>query len=366
MNALFIANVDLKENEGIYKKIFAQGSAFRKAVGRGWLILKHGKGSRVYDYQKEIFENQDSKVLDSAAKLIEKQKIGCIYVRHMIPSVKLVRFLHECRAKNIRIFYEIPTYPYYAEQFRTAKKKHRAVVKITLDTIFWPAIYRNIDHLVTIRSSTKVHMYSKMVEITNGAQTSNVASKDWTARRNDEFSMVAVGTIYGYHGYDRILKGLQNCGESVHGIPVRMHFVGKSSTMDELAETVRSMGLKNVVFHGIKTTEELNELYRDFDIGLGCLALYRRNADIDTTIKIVEYYCRGVPVVTSGISPMDAIIPDVTIRVPNNDDAIDVEQIYDQYKKIPEATLQDLSVKAREILDWDCIIRNLYKKTMHQ
>lgn len=45
-------------------------------------------------------------------------------------------------------------------------------------------------------------------------------------------------------------------------------------------------------------------MYEEFDVGLGCLALHRRNADIDTTLKIIEYYCRGVPVVTSGKEPI--------------------------------------------------------------
>lgn len=46
--------------------------------------------------------------------------------------------------------------------------------------------------------------------------------------------------------------------------------VGISGAIDELKEQAQKLGLKRVIFHGMKTTDELNEMYEDFDVGLGC------------------------------------------------------------------------------------------------
>ena len=173
--------------------------------------------------------------------------------------------------------------------------------------------------------------------------------------------MVAVGTLYPYHGYDRVLKGLKQCHEEADGVPVEFHIVGSSYTIDQLKKAASDYGLKRVVFHGIKTTDELNEMYESFDVVLGCLALHRRNADIDTTLKIIEYYCRGIPAVTSGTGPYrDA---SMTITVPDNEEAVDIGEIYSAWKKIPRESLLQLSEKAKRQFDWNTIFNTLMQKT---
>lgn len=362
MIVLFIANLELNENEGIYKKIFAQANGLQKELGEGYLLTKSGKESKLYDFDLERYSELRKSVLDAAYNLIVEKQIDIVYVRHMIPSCKLIRLLSMCKDKQVKVFYEIPTYPYYAEQFRTANKKYRAIVKLGLDTLFWPFIYSKVYRLVVIKSSTSVKMYEKMVEITNGADVNAIEEKKYLVEDNslsDKFRMVAVGTLYPYHGYDRVLKGMKACNEKINDIDVEMHFVGESPTIEELKGLAKSLGLKNVFFHGIKTTQELNDLYDQFDIGLGCLALHRRNADIDTTIKIIEYYCRGVPVVTSGISPMDECSEKYTIHVSNDDSNLFIGEIYHEYQKINSKEKVAISKVAKTKFSWDNIMKKL-------
>ena len=179
----------------------------------------------------------------------------------------------------------------------------------------------------------------------------NYGSKDGV------FRMVTVGTLFPYHGYDRVLAGLKDCKEEVDGHPVEFHIVGASQTIDELKEQAQKLGLKRVIFHGMKTTDELNEMYEDFDVGLGCLALHRRNADIDTTLKIIEYYCRGVPVVTSGKSPYKD--PAVTICVPDGEEAVNINRLYRKWKNIDKDKQQKLSEQAKKEFSWNFIMKQL-------
>ncbi|MDM0906262.1 glycosyltransferase [Clostridium perfringens] len=361
MNSLFIANLQLNENEGIYKKIMAQAKGIADSVGKCHLITKNESGSKIYDVVNQKLEKKDISIFDAAKLYIEENDISVIYIRHMIPTFKLLSFLKMSKKKGILIYYEIPTYPYFAEQIRTSRRKHRAIIRLALDIIFWPFIYLNIHHLVIIKSNSKVKIYKKMVEITNGAFIDNIVSKKYNLIPNNIFSMVAVGTLYPYHGYDRVLKGLKNCNERVDGKIVEFNVVGSSDTINDLKKQANNLGLKHVKFLGIKSTEELNYLYEKFDIGLGCLALHRRNADIDTTIKIIEYYCRGVPVVTSGSSPMDSYCEKYTVHVEDSEEPIDIGKIYQQYSKLTYKDKVNISKLGNSIFSWNNIMNKLLK-----
>ena len=359
MNTLFIANTELNENEGIYKKIVSQAKGLRNANGDGWLITKKEKGARLYNLQNGLNSTCENDVFNVAKEIIKSNNIQIVYVRHMLPSFRLINFLKWMRNNDIFIFYEIPTYPYYAEQYRTSEKKYRAVVKLTLDTIFWPFIYKYISKLVVIKSNSRVKMYRKMIEITNGADPDSIKSKEYKESKPRAISMVAVGTIYPYHGYDRVLEGLKRYSLKPDSIPVEFHIIGRSKTIDELKKYTEELSLGNVYFHGVKNTDELNDMYSQYNIGVGSVALFRRNADIDTTIKIIEYYCRGVVVLTSGISPMDKFDEDFTIHVSNNDGPIDIEGIIEKYNNIPSYKLNQISGMGKSNFSWDVIMKNL-------
>lgn len=358
MNALFVANIDIGENEGIYKKVAAEACAIGHVLGSCDLVTKSDGLAKVKPMNATA-TYQPQTVLEYVLSCINTGSIRFLYIRHMVPSPKLIAVLRSAMEKKIKVFYEIPTYPYFGEQYKASRKKYRAIAKIGLDIIFWPWIYRYIDKLVVIRSSTKAKIYPKMIEITNGVRTDNIRSKSYSSHDPNVFRMVAVGTLYPYHGYDRVLKGMAACGERIGDTKVEFHVVGTSQTTDDLHHMADNMGLKNVIFHGIKSTEELNQMYEDFDVGLGCLALHRRNADIDTTLKVIEYYCRGVPVISTGKCPMQD--KRFTHVIADNDDAIDIMDIYHFYNGLQDQELKMISVLAKNQLSWDTIMEKCLK-----
>lgn len=362
MDALFVANIELKNTEGIYKKVSAQSDAIGNNIGNCKLITRKGKNAVVKEYLNESPIETNDNYYKYIINQLLKENVKVIYIRHMIPSFNLIKILRVAKKKKIKIYYEIPTYPYFGEQFKASRRKYRAIVKILLDVFFWPIIYAYIDKLVVIKSNTKTHFYKKMVEITNGALTEKIQSKKLYNARKDYFSMVTVGTLYPYHGYDRVLNGLKECNEVVDGKIVEINIIGSSYTIDKLKETANELGLKHVKFLGVKNSEELNQLFENYDVGLGCLALHRRNADIDTTLKIIEYYCRGITVVTSGVSPMDKYNKDITIHIKDGEDAINIKDLYEEYIKINTEDNKKISLKAKEVFSWNSIMNTLFEE----
>ena len=357
MDALFITNLEINENEGIYKKIYAEASAIGKIIGRCKLLMKYGSGTKVVDTFSEKESVKELDVLSLAKKYVDENLLKLIYIRRMVPNPLLIVLMKSAKKRRIKVFYEVPTYPYYWEQFTSSRKKYRAIAKIAIDVLFSPLIKKYVDHIVIIKSNSKVHLNNKMIEITNGVNTENIISKKNYALKDGIFRMVTVGTLFPYHGYDRILSGLRSCNEEVDDHPVEFHVVGTSYTINKLKVQAQRLGLKRVIFHGIRTTAELNEMYENYDVGLGCLALHRRNADIDTTLKVIEYYCRGIPVATSGKSPYED--PSVTIQIPDGENPINIYDIYDKWKKMDVNKLKMLSTQAREEFSWDSIMSRL-------
>lgn len=358
MSSLFVANIEVSKTEGIFKKIYAQAQSISIIENKCKLICKINKKTTIIEFNKgeEISEKtNDKSILDNLIDICKLKKIKLVYIRHMIPSIKLIKILKYLQKNDINVFYEIPTYPYYAEQIRSSNNKIRTFVRLTIDTIFWPLIYRYIYKLVVIRSNSKAKKYKKMIEITNGVSLENIDSKvyDWNNNKND-INLVAVGTIYRYHGYDLLIDGLHEYYKGNYKYNVYLHIVGESDEIENLKKKVNDFKLRQYInFYGRKTTEELNDLYKNFDIGVGCLALYRRNADIDTTLKVIEYYCRGVPIITSGKSPLCIDKEEIAaIKVKNNGEIININNIIDQYKKISKEQIIKLSEVSRKKFSW--------------
>lgn len=140
-----------------------------------------------------------------------------------------------------------------------------------------------------------------MVPITNGIETNNIPER---ISLNDTncFKILGLGTIFKYHGYKKILYGISECKGYVDNKIVKFHIVGESKEIDNLKVLATELGISdNVIFHGKKYKDELDYIFNEMDIAAGYLALHRRNADTDTTLKVVEYLVRGIPFFTSGI-----------------------------------------------------------------
>ncbi len=360
VKSIFVANLLIEKNEGIYKKIFAEASALGKAIGENVLIIKDLNGTRIINPINGDETVENINVLQKAKQLLRENEIKILYIRLMIPNSQLISLMKFARKKGTKVLYEIPTYPYFAEQYRSSRRKYRALAKIAIDAFFSPLIYKYCDHMVVIKSNTNIKLKPKMIEITNGVKTDLIRTKKHTEKKEDIFRMVTVGTLYPYHGYDRILQGLYECDEQVEEVPIEFHIIGTSNTIDDLKEKVKELKLKRVFFHGTKNSEELNEMFEEYDVGLGCLALHRRNANIDTTLKVIEYYCRGIPVVTSGRSPYED--ETVTIRVPDNEERIVISDIYHSWKEIPAEKLSCLAERAKKQFNWDFIFSELIEK----
>lgn len=314
-NIVMIAAMQYSKTEGISKKICmqAKGLSYNNkcillCIGTNAtikILYENGelKKEESIDYKKNVKLclgdiSIEKILLKHALMLLKKEETDIMYIRHMIPCIPLLNLLGYARKRGIKIVYEIPTYPYYKEQYSISKNKIKTIIKLTLETIFWPIIYSKVNVITVITCNSKARKWKKMFSIPNGFS----GQMNFYNRINcNDLNMIGVGTIYSYHGYEKVICDMENTNCRVSNGDVYFHIVGESQEINRLKRIVAEKGMQhNVVFYGKLYGEKLIEVYNKCNLGIGTLALSLRNADIDTAIKNIEYFSVGLPVVTSG------------------------------------------------------------------
>lgn len=314
---VMIAAMKYSKSDGISKKICMQASGLSSDGNKGNLFCLGENGIVKLEYDNGVLVgenliasfsskdegiggiNEERDLLRVSMKFLNEHDVDMLYVRHMLPDMSLLQLLRIAHNKKIKIGYEIPTYPYYREQMNVSKNKLKTFVKLGIETVYWPLIYKNIDVLTVIRCSTKAKMFKKMLSITNGFAG---GFQEYIPSDLNNINMIGVGTIYTYHGYEKVIRNMEKCGcRTSDGALINFHIVGQSGEIDRLKNIVRQLELEDhVFFHGVKHGEELKEIYRECNLGVGTMALSLRNADIDTAIKNIEYWSMNLPVMSSG------------------------------------------------------------------
>ena len=359
--AIFICDVPIDHQEGIFKKVYEQARVISKIIGECVFFSQ----TRQKCSSIKFLDGIEKKVIDIESfydrVFYELNGGDVIYIRHKFPSLKMLSLLIRAKKSCSKLFYEIPTYPYFGEQIKVSPHKFRTAIRILIDILAWPLIYYCVDSLIVIRSNTRARIYKKMHLIPNGIAVSNIFPFQ-IMEHPGEINLIVVGTLYSYHGIDRLVNSLKKYYANEKKDKISLHIVGSSREIDLIKQNVKKERVPNIFFYGKMNSIELSNFYSKMDIGVGCLALYRRNADVDTTLKAVEYLCYGLPVVTSGSLMLeDDEIKKMMISVSNDSENISLESIVRQYKRIgikDRFMAQNLALAE---LTWDGIFKRILK-----
>lgn len=348
---LMIAAVNISPHDGISKKIISQASALAEQGEKTLLGCLYGENPsllsidfngeitvlEVMNNCKSIGRTSGYTYIRQCRSLIlfiknNEKILECnrLYIRHMLPSIGLLNFLRCSKRKKIKIVYEVPTFPYYLEQFNEAHNKFKTIIRLVIETIFWPFIYLFIDKLAIVRCRSNSLNLNKMIDIKNGISLSSIHDKKVHGLKElNTFNIIGVGTIYKYHGYDKIISAIKNNNGYVDNGKRKIVFyiVGESEEINRLRKMTNKLKLQNhVIFCGKKFGSELEEIYSKADFAVGTLKLSLRKANIDTAIKNIEYINHNLPIVTSGI--IFDVKPKDFYMVVESDKQIKMDELY--------------------------------------
>lgn len=367
MKVLFLTPTSLNEYSGIDKKVIAQYNALknngldielcyidRKAdtierkIFQKNNLLKKGK------FKNKILRKIESILLYWNFKDIEnyilQNKIELIYVRYVYTSnPRFIKFLKKLKEKNIKIFLEIPTYPYDQELLNG---NISSKLKLYIDKYYRKSLKGLVDKIVTFSEDREIYGIPT-INISNGIDMNNISLIE--KKEDKKIRFIGVAGLAFWHGFDRFILSIKEYYKNNSNQEIIFNIVGEGDKkyFNELQNLVRENGLQNIViFHGFKFGEELDEIYNNSDIALSSLGEYRRGLERACILKVREYCAKGIPFILGyQDDSLDNNLP-FYYQVSNDATLLDIENIIKWYKNL-KVNPEEIRKYAKDNLSWD-------------
>lgn len=256
-----------------------------------------------------------------------------IYIRNLGPwDGYAVDFFSEIKAanRNLKIVYELPTYPYDKELL--TKWKHWPL--FLKDIYNRRYIHSFIDRIATLTNDSEIFGIPTL-KIYNGIDFERIRPR--IVCDTLDIHIIAVAKFELWHGYDRLIEGLRVYYKQNKYRKVFAHMVGYGSEYERYRKMVDDYGLNEyVIFYGQQSGRDLDDIYDKCNLGVASLGFHRIGLSEGAPLKTREYMTKGLPFIfgakVSDISEKDQ--ENIYLQVPANDSPIDIESILNFYDRI--------------------------------
>lgn len=372
MKGLFIIFEGLTEYNGISKKIIAQVNGFtdngidmklsslefddnnpkRIFSGRkvdNQIIQKYYKYSKISNYQRILCFN-------SLIDYIKNNGIQFIYIRYThIANHFFINFLKKIKKAGIKILLEVPTYPYDMEYKNVGIKQK---ILMAIERRSRKCFKKYIDSIITFQNYDSIFGV-KTIKISNGIDI-NAIPEPTTIKEDESLNLIGVAGLNCWHGFDRIIEGLNIYYSSTPKRDVYFHIVGDTNNIigNEYMNLVTKYNLENYVnFYGNKIGDELDQVFSKCQMGVGSLGIHRIGISEVKPLKSREYCARGIPFVYS-FKDEDFDDKSFILKESPNDSPIDINRLIDfYYSNI--FNNQEIRRFAEENLTWDVQVKRI-------
>jgi glycosyltransferase involved in cell wall biosynthesis len=371
---LFLMKYPLHRRDNLQAKFNGQLAAARSLGWKAYCIGWDGQGmsllgeneciplkrnrlakARGYDHTKIFID-----LMAAAREAMRRVPIDVLYLRYMPTFRGALKTIKQLKAQGGRLVVEYPTYPPDQENSRFFLR--RQVFRYT------GRILGKIHPMVDLYSLVGEPCGGTLggrpaVNILNGVDAAAFPPHipnpaDPTVR------LLALASMSGWHGYDRILRSLAAYQGDVS---IRVEFAGGDGdgSLAAWKALAQELGLSDrIAFHGPLYGEALDRIVAQCDVGLGSLGMYRYGLTRGVTLKLREYMARGLPFVSAVDDPALPDDPTFALRVPNDDTPIDMSAIVTfalAAKRDPERG-ERMRAYALECLSWEGVLRAVLER----
>lgn len=296
---LFLTLQPVTGCDGASEKVFAQKDAIEQLGMISHIsYLKVEEKLNLYFDDKRAYRNVNLiSTYSKVKKYIERENINILYIRYTAyADIRFEFFLRSVCRLGVKIYMEIPTYPYDGEMKLSSL---RITYQILMERFFRNRLSRYIYRIVTFSLNDRIFGIPT-IKISNAPARDLPIKKE--TRIGTTINMIAVANISFWHGYDRLLKGIYNYYHSTHKYEVNLYLVGIGSKQvyKELVDLSISLGIEKFVkFVGSKNSFQLDAYFDKMHLAIGCLGCHRKGLVEVKSLKNVEYAMRGIPFVYS-------------------------------------------------------------------
>lgn len=344
MRGLYLAFEKLSDSSGISKKIVSQKKAleYNGFTMELAYIKENPGGSRVLMVDDNVIINYGNGIhskinyytkFDPLFHYIVDRKIDILYIRYIHYATPFfVNFLKKMSKNQVRLFLEIPTYP-YDEEYR--HKGLFMTIKMWIEKISRKSMAKYLENIVTVSDDNFI-FGRPTIRISNGIDIEAIKLRKPQFERTDTLRLVAVASISSWHGYDRLIVGLKEYYSKKQLLKVTINIVGggNAKTIDFLKQLVVECNLSEYVFFlGPMFGVQLDQIMDNSDIAIGSLAIHRKGLTQARSLKNREYAVRGIPFIFSEIDEDFEGEPFV-LKVPPDESPINIEEIIKFYQRL--------------------------------
>ena len=281
-------------------------------------------------------EKQVMKILD-----VVDDDVDYIYIRKPSLAVEFYKVLKKIKIKfpKIYILLEIPTYPFHSEYTKFSKL-------MILKSINCEKKLKNVVDKIVTYSDDKEIWGIPTIETSNCVSYKDVLPRSSHYKlEKGTIRLTCVANFMYWHGVDRLINGIKDYNGDYEII---LNIVGDGKEIKKLKRL--SKGMKNIIFHGIKTGDDLLKIFNETDIAVDALGRHRSGVSFNSSLKGKEYVAMGIPVISAVRTDLDNI-PNFLYyyRFPADESHIDIEKIIEFYNAIYfDDTLEDITMTIRK------------------
>ncbi len=364
-------NFAVKENSGIKKKVFSQVKALRAYGLQVDIVYFEDKTVHIEGDTANFVYETNGKIsflqflYGGFLKKIDAQSYKYVYVRHFLTNPLFLGLLSKMKKKNsaIKIFMEIPTYPY---RFEFADMPLVKRLGLIIDERCVPYFKNYIDRIITFSAEKEIFGIPTILT-DNGIDMEQFPLIPKAPFDGKTMHIFGLANVQKWHGYDRIIDGLKIYNESKPPIDVVFDIGGNGSEITALKQKTAVYGLADkVIFHGFISGERLTELFEQTHVGVGSFGMHRIGVanGQTSTLKAREYAARGLPI---ALGHQDRGFPagfPYLLELPADESPVAIQDIVDFFLNVVKTSdfPQQMNAYAEENLTWFVNFRSVIEE----
>lgn len=318
-------------------------------------LSDHSTGSSIFHRIRHQFELRN--VLIDLIKSSSKSDI--IYIRYPYPLFYMLLPISK-RGRSCVIVNEHNTIGY------NQSKLAGFYLSMIIDLLVGKMILRNTDGIVGV--TDEITSYELMrsgdlnkphITIGNGIDVNKIKLRKPPAYIDQELKIICVASFSRWHAIDRLLYGLLLYrGDRT----IRVYLVGDGLELNNIRKMTNDLKLDNyIIFTGILSGNDLDDLFNTSHIAVGSLGLHRIDMKEGSILKAREYCARGIPFIYGCFDSDFPINFPYIKRIPGDESPIDIEEIIHFAEKIYSDTEHHKKMRAyaEKNLDWSVKMKKL-------
>ena len=367
----FPTEIQKQENTSVYEKFKSQIIGFEKNNCEVDYIYHNQYGILLNDHEIRI----SSLLFFFRFPLIKKiigyylvllnsinfKQYNLVYIRYKTSNPFILILLKKVRKQNpfATILIEFPTFPYHAEFTPLLYR-----IYFYFERKLSMRLKRYVNYVVSFGNFENIYQI-KSINISNGYNYELEKRVVLPSKKSSHEQLVLLGMasyLEFWHGYDRILYGIRHYIDKVKN-PCNILFkiIGRGPEIEVLKSLATQLGIeKNIIISGYLNDAEIIEMMHQCDIGIGPIAMHRKQLDYDSSLKSRYFTFMGLPFILAAKDNSFLNTMPYWYYVKADDTPIDIEKLISFLKNLemehPNYT-QEMNKYAKENLSWQSQVK---------